>query len=80
MKEKTASNDRVRIIVNTQDGPGGMEDVFVSVNGRAYLIKRDHEVEVPAAVLKVLEAAEGPSMDGRSGGNTVKRFSVNVLG
>ncbi|WP_034641999.1 hypothetical protein [Desulfovibrio inopinatus] len=80
MKEKIVSKDRVRLIVNTQDGPGGMDDVFVSVNGRAYLIKRDHEVEVPAEVYQVLESSEGPAMDGRSGGNVVKRFSINVIG
>jgi len=34
------------------------EDVFVSVNGKTYLIKRGAEVEVPAYVAEVLANKE----------------------
>ena len=33
-------------------------DVFVSVNGRNYLIRRGEEVEVPAEVAEVLDHSE----------------------
>jgi len=34
------------------------EDVYVAVNGHAYLIQRGQEVTVPIAVAKVLEQKE----------------------
>ena len=35
-----------------------MEDVFVGLNGKTYLIKRGVEVEVPEGVAKILERRE----------------------
>lgn len=34
------------------------DDVYVAVNGKAYLIKRGEEVEVPASVAEVLANRE----------------------
>ncbi len=48
---------KTRIMIPSQTGPGGSDDVFLSVNGRDYLIKRDAEVDVPPAVLEALKHA-----------------------
>ena len=48
---------KTRIIISSNTGPAGSDDVFVSVNGRDFLIKRDIEVEVPDEVLSVLKNA-----------------------
>lgn len=48
---------KTRIIISSNAGPAGSDDVFVSVNGRDFLIKRDVEVEVPEEVLSVLKNA-----------------------
>lgn len=34
------------------------DDVYVAINGKSYLIKRGIEVQVPAAVVEVLENRE----------------------
>lgn len=38
------------------------EDVFVSVNGESYLIKRGEKVEVPVYIKEVLDNAENMEM------------------
>lgn len=48
---------KTKIIIPSHTGPAGSDDVFVSVNGRDYLIKRDTEAEVPADVLGALKNA-----------------------
>ena len=55
--EAAAERKRTRIMIPSQTGPGGSDDVFVSVNGRDYLIKRDVEVAVPGPVLEALKHA-----------------------
>jgi len=47
--------DRVRIVVHQDASPGAEKDIFVGVNGVGYHIKRGFEVEVPRAVVTVLE-------------------------
>jgi hypothetical protein len=54
--EKQAQG-KTRIIISSNTGPAGSDDVFVSVNGRDFLIKRDVEVDVPEEVLGVLKNA-----------------------
>jgi hypothetical protein len=49
--------ERVKIIISESDGDDGQADVFLSVNGKAYTIKRGFEVEVPPEVVEVLEHA-----------------------
>ena len=58
-KTKSAGqkSDRIRVVFHSQEGPGGDDDIFVAVNGRAYLIKREHEVNLPAEALEVLKNA-----------------------
>lgn len=49
--------ERVRIIIERQEGSDGTMDVPVAVNGRVYLIKRGYPVEVPKSVVEVLQHA-----------------------
>lgn len=55
--KKPGKDAKTRLMIPSQTGPGGSDDVFLSVNGRDYLIKRDAEVEVPPAVLEALKHA-----------------------
>lgn len=55
--EKAEAPKRTKIMIPSHTGPAGSDDVFVSVNGRDYLIKRDVEVEVPEEVLGALKNA-----------------------
>lgn len=56
-KGKKSAEKKVKIIIHEQEGVGGTQDVTVSVNEKAYQIKRGHEVEVPESVVHVLENA-----------------------
>jgi hypothetical protein len=81
---KTGKRPRVRVIFHNQGGPGGSDDIFVSVNGRAYLIKREHEVMLPFEVMRVIENAEQSvferGADNRLREKLVKRYSYTMLG
>ena len=48
---------RVTIVIPSHSGKGGSDDVFVSVNGRDYLIRRDAEAIVPPDVVNALNDA-----------------------
>jgi hypothetical protein len=76
-------NNRIKVRFHAQEGGAGSDDIFVSVNGRAYLIQREQEVELPRAVLKVVENAEQTIFEPSGGGvraRRVKRFAYTVLG
>lgn len=79
-----AANERVRVLFPSEDGPAGGDDIFVSVNGRAYLIQREQEVSLPREVLEVFENAQQTVFEAGAGGHirprTVKRFSYSVRG
>jgi hypothetical protein len=49
---------KVRILIPSGRGGGERAPVPVSVNGHAYLIVRDKEVEVPESVMHALELAQ----------------------
>ncbi len=51
-------NRRVKIVIHTQEEPGGDRPVFVSVNGSAMLIPRGQEVEIPYPYFEALKHAE----------------------
>ncbi len=81
---KTKRKDNVKVIFHNQEGSGGSDDIFVSVNGVAYLIKREHEVELPGEVMEVFDNAEQTVFE-RSAGDAsrpkdVKRFAYSVVG
>lgn len=47
----------VVFIIDEQVGVEGNDDVFVAINGKAYLIARGHEVVAPESVVNALEQA-----------------------
>lgn len=77
---------RIKIIIASDSGTGGKNDVYVGADGRAFLIKRDMEVEVPEAVLNALNLAVMTEFEtdayGKLTGETreVPRFNVRVIG
>lgn len=76
---------KVKIIVAEQEGEENQGDVFVSVNGVAYQIKRGFEVEVPVSVVEALKNAVATKMsqDAYTQAMTYKdvpRFAFQVLG
>lgn len=54
-RARKSAADRVRIVVHQDGTPGAEKEIFVGVNGVGYRIKRGVEVEVPRAVVRVLE-------------------------
>jgi len=60
--EKVSVPKRVKIVIPEQEGEDNQGDVFISVNGRAYQIKRGFEVEVPPEVIEVLDHAISTKM------------------
>jgi hypothetical protein len=53
----SASNGKVKLIIQRTDEAGGDEPVPVGVNGRVMLIPRGEEVEVPQSYFEVLKNA-----------------------
>lgn len=86
--EKTKADLRAqtkyRITVHEQDNTDDKNQVFVSVNGYPYLIRRGEEVEVPEGVLNVLrEAVIGKISKDKDGNEVIKsvnRFAYTVHG
>lgn len=81
--EKTPAEKRVSVVFHSQEGPGGDDDIFVAVNGRAYLIKREREVSLPAEVLGVLKNARQTLFEqhgGRVIPRDVQRYGYSVAG
>jgi len=82
-KEQVKKTEKKRIIIHNSPEPGGKEDVFVSINGKSYNIKREKEVEVPVAVLGVLDDAVMILYEkddkGKLVEKTVKRFSYSIV-
>lgn len=54
---------RVRIVIPSGRDPSERAPVPVAVNGREFLIVRDKEVDVPQAVLNVLDLAKEQQVD-----------------
>lgn len=75
---------RVRIMISAGRGKHEQCPVPVGVNGRAYLIERGKEVDVPESVLHVLNLAveQAPVLEGERvmGFRSVPRYPVQVLG
>ena len=56
-KKRSANKpSRVKVIFHNQDGDLGKGDIFVSVNGYAYQIKRNEPVDLPPEVIEVIDA------------------------
>lgn len=64
----TSGDGLVRILIETRDEPGGDKPIPVSVNGRAMLIPRGKEVDVPRKYVEVLTKAVRHVYDPIDGG------------
>lgn len=73
--ERTANTvePMYELMIHEQEGDHGNDDVAVSVNGRAYVIKRGHKVVVPESILHVLNNAVQTVFTRDAGGNLVER-------
>lgn len=82
---KTANEQKpetVKIIIESTETESG--DVYLNLNGDGFLIQRDVEVEVPVALLKILDKSVIQTM--RQNTKTekmepvqIKRFPYSVL-
>ena len=59
--KELASQSKTKIRIPTTDNSDGQQPVFVSVNGHAYVIQRDMDVDVPESVVEVLRNASTTS-------------------
>lgn len=80
---KLAKAKKVKIKIASQDRPGGDRDVFVGINGRTFLLKRDEELEIPEPVYELLEQTEvtyyKQEADGRLTPRKVKAYPITKL-
>lgn len=82
---RKAEEQRIGLLIHNQNGPGGTDPVFASVNGRGYLIPREREVLLPLEVAEVLRNARSDVFERRGDGGpvevrTVNRFAFTVVG
>lgn len=78
---------RVGLTIFQQEGPGGRDDVTVTVNGYTFQIQRGKEVRVPESVVHVLDNAVMTNLDQAKGENgevvfnerNVRRFNYQVV-
>jgi hypothetical protein len=76
---------KVRLIIQSQPGPGGDEPVFVSVNGSAMYIPRGKEAEIPYRYYEALNNArsvthENDDREGLKNAREVPVYPFSVLG
>lgn len=82
---KDTTEKKYKIVIPSQSGPGGADDVFIAPNGREILIRRDAEVEVGQDVIEALNNAviteHVVDTEGRfAGERQVPRFPYQVKG
>jgi len=56
-RRKKKLPEKVKVIFRSTEGVGGKDDIFIGLNGQSFLIKRDEPVEVPRALLNVIDDA-----------------------
>lgn len=80
--DATLSGGKRVITIHPTNDEGGSDDVFVSINGYAYQIKRGEPVEVPEEVFFVLRDAKQELMvfgkDGEVVTRTTQRFPFSA--
>lgn len=83
-KRKADQEKMFKIIINTQDGHEGKDDVKIGVNGKVYQIKRGFEVVIPESVLNVIRESKYTITSRDDNGNEdvrdIPRFSYTYLG
>lgn len=74
---------RDRIKIFQQEGPGGSDPVYVSVNGYSILIPRETECDVARPFVEVLrnsvQSAEEQDKDGNPVMRDIRRFNWTLL-
>lgn len=56
-QDEIGSHEKMIIVINEQDGPGGSDPVFLAVNGRGILVPRGKESPVRKPYVEVLKNA-----------------------
>ena len=82
-KRSATKPSRVKVIFHNQDGDLGKGDIFVSVNGYAYQIKRNEPVDLPPEVIEVIDNAVITHMERVDGVDTTRdlqRFPYSLAG
>lgn len=88
---RQAQETRVRLIFHSTPEPGGNLPIKMALNGRAYVVKRDAEVELPesvfdACIRNAIQTIYEPVIDPvtrtatHSEARDVARFAYTVLG
>ena len=82
--KKSQKEKKFRVIINSQEGFEGKDDLKLGVNGRVFQVKRGFEVDLPESYLAVLKDAKYTIITKDDNGNEdireVPRFSYNILG
>lgn len=75
---------RVRIFIDESSDSSDLQFVFLSLNGRAYQVKRGVEVDIPAELLEILQhAVVEKEVSDESGAKEFRkfyRFPFRVIG
>jgi len=82
-KRSATKPSRVKVIFHNQDGDLGKGDIFVSVNGYAYQIKRNEPVALPPEVIEVIDNAvitNTERVDGVDTTRDLQRFPYSLAG
>jgi hypothetical protein len=83
-KKRSANKpSRVTVIFHNQEGDLGKADIFVSVNGYAYQIKRNEPVALPVEVMEVIDNAvvtQTERVDGVEISRDLQRYTYSMAG
>lgn len=75
---------KVRITIHSTSEPNGQGDVYLGINGRAYVLQREVEITVPMGVVNVLNDAKRKvykqGADGELIEKTVHSYPFSILG
>jgi len=82
-KRSATKPSRVNVIFHNQEGDLGKTDIFVSVNGYAYQIKRNEPVSLPPEVIEVIDNAVVTHIERVNGvdeSRDLQRFTYSLAG
>ena len=82
-KRSATKPSRVNVIFHNQEGDLGKTDIFVSVNGYAYQIKRNEPVSLPPEVIEVIDNAVVTHVERVNGVDETRdlqRFTYSLAG
>jgi hypothetical protein len=82
-KRSATKPSRVNVIFHNQEGDLGKSDIFVSVNGYAYQIKRNEPVALPTEVMEVIDNAvvtQTERVNGIDESRDLQRYTYSLAG